>query len=304
VRPAVFLGLVTVDVIYGVDSVPSENEKSVAQWQEVLCGGPAANAAITYGFLGGTATLMSAVGTHPLCSVIRHDLERFQVSLHDFAPSSREVPPVSAVLVSQSTGARTVVSGHATRTPAPAEAVNVGILNSAALLLVDGHQIACSIRAAAQARALGIPVVLDGGSWKDGTDELLPLVQYAICSEHFAPPGNASASDAIAYLLDRGPEAVAITRGPGPITWATRGDKGEIAPPRVVAVDTTGAGDIFHGAFCYQLVLGNPFPGALAFAAKVASYSCRFPGTRSWMATWPRDNPSWNNSIDIHSRRG
>lgn len=286
---AVFLGLSTVDVIYGVEHVPAENQKSVAHWQQVLCGGPAANAAITYAFLGGTATLVSAVGTHPLGALIRHELEHFRVSLQDIATASMEIPPVSAILVNSSNGARTVVSGHATRTQVPGDAVDLSVLNGAALLLVDGHQIGCGIKAASRAREMGIPVVLDGGSWKDGTDELLTYVQYAICSEHFRPPGITSADDVIAYLLDHGPQAVAITRGPHPITWATDGDQGEISPPRVAAVDTMGAGDILHGAFCYQLMRGLPFISALAFAADVASYSCRFPGTRSWMDTWPPD---------------
>lgn len=286
--PAVFLGLATVDIIYGVERVPAENEKSVAWRQEVWCGGPAANAAIAYAFLGGTASLVSAVGTHPLASVIRHEVERFRIALQDIAPSSTEMPPVSSVLVNRTTGARTVISGHATRVQVPAEAVDLRVLAGAALLLVDGHQIASGIRAAARARALGIPVVFDGGSWKDRADELLAHVQYAICSEHFRPPDVTTTGDVIPYLLDRGPEAVAITRGANPIRWATHGGQGEISPPGVSAVDTTGAGDVFHGAFCQQLASGTPFVDALTFAAGVAAYSCRFQGTRSWMDTWPR----------------
>src|SRR5579872_2062952 len=93
---AAFLGLATVDITYAVERVPFENEKFVARSQEVLCGGPAANAAITYAYLGGIATLVSAVGTHPLASVIRHEVDRFRISLQDIAPSSAEMPPVSS----------------------------------------------------------------------------------------------------------------------------------------------------------------------------------------------------------------
>lgn len=287
-RPAVFLGLATVDVIYGIESIPAENEKSVAVRQEVLCGGPAANASITYAFLGGTAALVSAMGTHPLASVIRHELEHFRVALQDIAPSSPEIPSVSSILVNQRSGTRTVVSGHATRTQGAADFVDLHILDGAALLLVDGHQMACAIRAAAQARAQGIPVVFDGGSWKDGTDKLLAHVQYAVCSERFRPPGITSTGSVITYLLDHGPEAVAITRGADPILWATHRGQGEVSPPCVYAVDTTGAGDIFHGAFCHQLALGAPFVDALTDAAGVAAYSCRFAGTRAWMGEWAR----------------
>jgi sugar/nucleoside kinase (ribokinase family) len=283
--PGAFIGLATVDVVYAVGSAPSENEKSIARRQEIF-GGPAANAAIIYAFLRGSATLVSAVGSHPLAEVIRRELEHFWVSLQDLTPTSTEIPPVSSILVSERTGARTVISGHAARKQVPAEAVDLGVLRNAAVLLVDGHQMDCGIRAAAQAKAQAIPVVFDGGSWKDGADKLLAQTQIAICSEQFRPPGTTSPSEVVAYLLDHGPEAVAITRGASPIIWATHRQTGELVPPGTSAVDTLGAGDIFHGAFCHRLVSGALFSDALAFAAEVAAYSCRFFGSRSWMNTW------------------
>ena len=194
---AVFVGLTTIDLNYGLDGFPGENEKWAARSQEVHCGGPATNAAITYAFLGGTATLASAIGTHPLCSIIRDELEQFGIALQDIAPASAEVPAVSSVLVNLRNGTRTVASGHATRTQVPSEALACRVLDGVALLLVDGHQMACGIRAAAEAKARGIPVVLDCGSWKESMEELLAHVQYAICSEHFTPPGIRSGHETV-----------------------------------------------------------------------------------------------------------
>lgn len=290
-RSAVFVGLATVDVIYEVDSLPRENEKSVARRQEIFCGGTAANAAITCAFLGESATLVSSVGAHPFANVIRGELQHFRVSLRDLAPSSPEIPPVSSILVTPGTGARTVISGHAARKQVPAGALDTCVLKNASVLLVDGHQIGCAIGAAAHAQSLAIPVVFDGGSWKDRTDQLLAHTRIAICSENFWPPETTAAPDVIRYLLDHGPEAVAITRGANAIIWATHDRSGELSPPLVSAVDTLGAGDIFHGAFCHRLVNGAPFPDALAFAAEVAACSCRFFGPRSWMDRWDRRNP-------------
>jgi sugar/nucleoside kinase (ribokinase family) len=284
--PAVFLGLATVDFIYAVESIPRENQKLVAHRQEILCGGPAANAAIACAFLGGPATLVSAVGAHPLASVIREELEQFHIPLMDLDPSSAEMPPVSSILVSQGSGNRTVISGHATRKQAPREAFDAAVLKNAALLMVDGHQMSCAIRAAAEAKAVGIPVVLDGGSWKDQTDKLLAHTRAVICSEDFRPPGTENVRNVIAYLLDHGVEAAAITRGAKPVLWATRQEEGEVTVPVIAAVDTLGAGDIFHGAFCHRAMKGASFVDSLKFAVEVAAYSCQSFGTRAWMECW------------------
>jgi sugar/nucleoside kinase (ribokinase family) len=237
----VFLGLATVDVVYAVENAPRENKKTVARRQEVLCGGPAANAAITCGFLGGSATLVSAVGEHPLASVIRDELQRYRIPLMDLDPDSGEMPPVSSILVNEGSGNRTVISGHATRKQVSGSSFDVAVLKNAALLMVDGHQMSCAIRAATAATAQGISVVLDGGSWKDGTDALLARTQVAICAEDFRPPGTSDTQDVIAYVLDQGVEAVAITRGDKPIMWARSDGGGEVSVPRVTAVDTLGA---------------------------------------------------------------
>jgi sugar/nucleoside kinase (ribokinase family) len=281
----VFLGLATVDLIYEVESVPHENQKCVAQRQEIACGGPAANAAVASAFLGANATLISSVGAHPLAGVIQRELQHFRVSLLDVAPCSAEVPPLSSILVSQSTGARTVISGHATRKQVSPDALHGSSLDGADLLLVDGHQPACAIKAASLAKSKRIPVVFDGGSWKARTDELLAHTQIAICSEDFRPPGTNAASDTLDYVLSRGPESAVITRGSNSILWATRQHRGEIHPPRITPVDTLGAGDIFHGAFCFQFAEGSGLVEALTFAAEVAAHSCKSFGTRSWMKT-------------------
>jgi len=85
------------------------------------------------------------------------------------------------------------------------------------------------------------------------------------------------------YGIDRG----AVTNGAGPIEYWSDDDKGTIAVPEVSAIDTLGAGDIFHGAFCYFFRRDRDFPQALADAAEVAAASCTRFGTRSWLAEGP-----------------
>ena len=146
---------------------------------------------------------------------------------------------------------------------------------------------ACQVWSRA-ARARGIRVVLDGGSWKEGTEELLQSIDTAICSADFMPPGCSAADDLFKHLKDCGVTNIAITNGAEPVRFVSGAASGIVLVPQVPLVDTMGAGDIFHGAFCYHASIGRGFVEALREAASVAAEYCRFHGTRGWMDTVTR----------------
>ncbi|HUI84551.1 MAG TPA: PfkB family carbohydrate kinase [Candidatus Binatia bacterium] len=284
----VFVGLATVDLSYVVGKMPRRNEKISVAGQQIAAGGPSANAAVTFAFLGGNATLVTGVGAHPLASVIREDLERFSVRLHDLAPGREEPPPVSSILVLRHRGERTVVSANAAVfSPLKAE-FHPRWLQGVSVMQVDGHYMPLCIAAARLAHGHGIPVVLDSGSWKEGMDELLRFLDIVICSADFRPPGCRSEADVLDFLSERKIPRIAITRGASPLRFLDRGKRGEIPVEKVRPADTLGAGDIFHGAFCYYICRpGYSFRDSLKAAARVAAFSCRYLGTRSWMEAFP-----------------
>ncbi len=284
-RPqGLFVGLATVDISYTVDEIPDRDQKISVAAQSVSAGGPSANAAATFAFLGGRATLVTAVGSHPLGAIIRSDLDRFAIVLHDFVHRRQDPPPVSSILVLRGTGERTVVSANAAVfSPIDAE-FNPRWLNGVSIVQVDGHYMPLCIAAARAAHQRGIPVVLDSGSWKRGMAGLLPFIDIAICSDDYRPPGCLSADDVFRFLARRGIPQVAITHGAGSIRFLDHGESGQIAVRKIRPVDTLGAGDIVHGAFCYYTSQpGQSFRQSLAAAAQVATFSCRYRGTRSWM---------------------
>ena len=151
-------------------------------------------------------------------------------------------------------------------------------------MLMDGHQIPVSLAIAQQ--ATNIPTVLDGGSWKPGLESTF----FPISITPFAPPTSIPPAVRISpiytveYLkqtLPRPTAHIAITQGNQPILYW--GDtEGSVPVPQIAPVDTLGAGDIFHGAFCH-FILHSDFPQALAQAAQVASTACQCFGTRAWM---------------------
>ena len=256
-------GLTTLDVIHRVERLPGPDEKVQAESALVEFGGPAANAAYTAKVLGADVTLLSAIGHGPVAAVVRAQLRDAGIDLVDVAEPGWDVP-VSAVTV---TGAhRCVVSRNAVG--APLAALPGDALTGCRALLVDGHHLDLCIAAAEQARASGIPVLFDGGSWKPGLERLLDLVDVAVLSADF-PAG-----------VDWGGRPVAVSRGPEPIVL---GDV-EIQVPVVDVVDTVGAGDVLHGALLVALARGEDLPAALPGAAAVASESCRYPGAHAWAA--------------------
>jgi sugar/nucleoside kinase (ribokinase family) len=291
-----FVGLTTLDLMYGVAGLPQANEKQVATDLAIAAGGPATNAAVAFRHLGNQAVLLSAVGQHPLVELVRSDLGAQQVELRDLASARTEPPPLSSILVTQSTGDRAVVSRNAVDLQVSAEQFGaIGLasihLETMDIILVDGHQMAVSVAIAQRARQCNIPVVLDGGSWKPGLEALLPWIDYAICSANFLPPGCTTTSEVLPYLMQslngagrsglRSP-CLAITHGGQPIEYVQSGQFGKVSVPVIQPVDTLGAGDIFHGAFCHA-ILQTSFVDALQQAAAIAALSCQSFGTREWL---------------------
>jgi sugar/nucleoside kinase (ribokinase family) len=268
-----FVGLVTLDLIYLADAPPHANQKIVAQETTIAAGGPATNAAIAFQHLGNTSTLLSPVGSHPICHLIRSDLSAIDVV--DLDRDRQNSPPVSSIIVSKATGDRAVICLNSVRSQISPDCISPSILEKVDIILIDGHQMAISEKIAKLAQGK-IPIVIDAGSWKPGFDQIFPYVDYAICSANFQPPVEHSVFD---YLYRYGIENIAITQGGNAIEVFNHPN---ITVPQVNVIDTLGAGDIFHGAFCH-FILKHDFPTALAQAAKVASHSCEFFGTRQWM---------------------
>ncbi len=297
-----FIGLSTVDIVHYVDRDPEPNEKAAALSTRVFCGGPAANAAITFAKLGGHAELISWVGSHPLAAVIKGELANYGVVLHDLAEaavSQRSEPPVTAsVVVNVANGNRTVVGQkpqqrQPLRTALPEPSIRSDVV------LIDSYFNAEARSLVAEAQSSRAPVVLDGGSWKESLPDVLPFVDYAICSERFRAPGCDSPHATARFLFEREVPAVAFTRGERPILLFERHareaqddnrhgfhsiDAREVPVPAVAAVrDTLAAGDIFHGAFCYHLVRdGGNLDALLIRAAEIAARSVEVYGPRDW----------------------
>ncbi|MGB3295330.1 MAG: PfkB family carbohydrate kinase [Phormidesmis sp.] len=280
-----FVGMTTLDCIYQAERPPRANEKVVASKSLLVAGGPATNAAVAFAQLGASlghrATLASVLGVHPLTTLLREDLQSQGVILADLDPDRLAPPPVSSIVVSAGTGDRAVIARSADHTTLEAPRLSSDTLAGIDIILIDGHQMAVGAQIAQVAKAKQIPVVVDAGSWKPDFETVLASADVVIASANFFPPGCTTAQDVLAYLTSLGVTQIAITRGAEAVIYASADERGEIEVPQVRAVDTLGAGDIFHGAFCH-FYLTHTFEQALLKASRSASFACQYWGTRDW----------------------
>jgi sugar/nucleoside kinase (ribokinase family) len=291
-------GVAVLDVQQTVERIPGPDEKLVANDLLVASGGPATNAAVTAAALGVGVRLVTRIGDSPLGTLISADLAAHGVDVVDRAGPLHQ-PAVSTVLVTRGTGQRAVVSVNAShhsaagRDPGPDEADwATAFVDGMDAVLVDGHHLDLALQLAEAARAAGVPVLLDGGSWKPGLERLLAFVDIALISSDLSVPADMAGSagrpgnDVLATVRALGPPLVAQSRGPLPIGVLTGAGRAEIPVPHVEVVDTLGAGDVLHGALSVWLAVrgtGDLHDG-LAWAARIAADSCTAAGARGWLA--------------------
>lgn len=277
-----FLGLTTIDIFNTVAQHPTPNQKIKTERQDVCAGGPAANAAVAFAAFGHDTHLCCGLGFHPTAEAGRADLKKHGVSLHECSAIPNQLPVISSILINTSSADRCVIYADPSKHKLSPDFDYQNLTNECSVLLFDGFYPEQALSLAQIAKDKGIPTVLDGGSWKEGLEQLLPFIDYAICSDDFYPPGCLNSEDTLALLSRTVRQGIAISRGADSIIGCLDGQTQHIIPPEIEAVDTLGAGDILHGAFCHYII-AHPFMKSLQLASKIASLSCCHHGTREWI---------------------
>ncbi len=266
------IGHACLDLALGVMEIPGADEKAVAHARAFSGGGPAATAACAIARLGGRACFAGRVGRDPAGDLVVRDFARFGVCAH--LVRTEDPTPVSAVFVRMRDGARTLVNHRPAARLAAADAPR-GV--QARVLLADGHEPEATLALLGTA-----PLVLDAGSLHEGTRRLAPKADVLAASERFAREfaGTDRPKDMLKALSETAPR-VCITFGARGLVWAEEGRTGAMPAWRVEAVDTTGAGDVFHGALALALARGAGFVPALRYASAAAAIACTGFGARA-----------------------
>jgi sulfofructose kinase len=314
------VGYTAADFLGTVPHFPRPNTKLELTTFRREGGGPTATAMVTVARLGGSACFIGKMGDDDLGSYMRRELEREGVDTSSVRIEGGASSQLAIIMVDATSGDRTILWTRGTLAHLKPEEIERDWITAGKVLHLDTHELPVARQAAGWAREARMKVVVDAGTPREGTEDLVPLVDYLICSERFPRDftGIENPLDAARKLLEMGPPVVVTTLGPRGAFAATKA--GELVSPgfMVPVVDTTGAGDVFHGAFSYGITQGWEIPRTLDFANAAAALKCRALGGRqgiprreevdSFLASGPDRIPSslprqWGRNVRRVKRR-
>ncbi|GAA1310324.1 permease [Planotetraspora silvatica] len=267
------LGCVAVDDFLYTESPAVAGEKARVIGRRRQIGGLTALALQAAARLGSTCSFEGLLGSHDEWAFVDEELAELGVTT-SFAPRREDVHPVLSTIAVAPSGERTIFFDDSS--PAgPDDTPDLSRVGECAVLLLDGHGVPGAIVAAEFARNRGIPIVADCETIQHPRSrELLDLVDHLILPAAFAMAvtGTSSPSDAAEGL--GGPERTlaAVTDGANGLFHSAGGDPARHMPAfPVEAIDTTGCGDVFHGAYASAIARGVAPLDSLRFASAAAA---------------------------------
>lgn len=290
---ALFIGQTYIDITFLADTLPTGDEKTVAQDYAVSFGGNAVTAAFCCAKLGIVPDLLTSVADDWLGRMFIDMAAKYGIPVHH-----RKVAGSSLSFVMPRGSQRAIVRCRDDRYKHPFPPLD---LTGCRALHVDGHQPDAAIHYAKACREAGILTSLDGGGLRVNTHELLEYIDVAVVAERLCEQMQLAPREMLGYLRSRGCRIGGVTMGANGMLYY-QGDSDirlmpALAVPDECVVDTNGAGDIFHGAYIYAY-LTNPF-GAwddhFRFARAAATHAIQHLGNEASL-------PSLGDITAIHTR--
>ncbi len=278
------VGLSCLDHVWAVERFPPVASRTEARAYQVQGGGPAATAAVAAARLGARAALVALHGDDEAGQRALAELRRYGVDVSACATRAGAASFVSGVLVGPS-GERWIFPYRGRGLDDDASCLDGVDVAGAGVVLIDLRHPRVCVAAAQAARAAGVPVVADYGNLRG--------FEHASLADHLLV-----AQECAADLLGRDDPEAALERlrsRPGQVVGVTLGADGVVADDgarrvrvpafEVPVADTTGAGDVFHGAYAVAVARGWELKPALAFASAAAALACTVFGSRSGVPT-------------------
>jgi sugar/nucleoside kinase (ribokinase family) len=280
---ALFIGHTYIDVTFLTDRMPTGDEKHVASDYAVSFGGNAVTAAFCCAKLGILPDLISTVADDWLGRMFLDMAARYRISIH-----VRKVRTSSLSVIMPNNGKRAIVRGRDADYLHPFPVLD---LSGCRALHLDGHQPDAAIHYAKLCRERGIVTSLDGGGIRSNTHELLGFIDVAIVSERLCQQMNREPESMLDYLKSRGCRIGGVTLGERGLVWYDETGIVRTLPalslPPARVLDTSGAGDVFHGAYIFSY-LTNPaksWEEHFRFAQAASAFKIQHLGNEAGLPT-------------------
>jgi sugar/nucleoside kinase (ribokinase family) len=282
------IGLNATDTVILVPRMPGLGGKERLVRVLRQAGGQVATALVTCRRLGLRARYIGKLGDDDAGRFQLTSLRQERLDIRFVRVARRTPNQLAYILVDQATGERTVLWHRDARLALAPEEVPRRALEGARALHLDGCDVEACFQAARWAREARIPVVADLDTVYKRVEKLFPYVDYLIASTNFLPAvtGENDPFRVLEYMArEYGVRAPGMTLGRDGALLHWQG-RFLYSPGFVVeTVDTTGAGDVFHGAFVYGLLAGWEMARTLEFSNAMAALNCTKLGARGGIAT-------------------
>ena len=277
-------GLCTLDRLLLLEKFPAPNQKIRALQSRACGGGPVANAIYTLARLGWKTAFIGLVGDDIEGRIIRQEFLQAGVNIDNLKVQPGGRTPAAQIWVDAADGSRTVALDDLGIGNLNFNDLDLEILQSAKFLLLDGRDADFRLAISNLVHQAGGKVVYDLGSIRSRTEEILRSADIVIASETFARAFklNLQLEGVIREILSFGVETCVITLGERGWIWgdSNSADLGSGEAYKIKALDTTGAGDAFHGAFIHGLLNGWTTGKCAEFAGAAAALTCTILGGR------------------------
>ena len=278
------LGQCSLDYLTSIESYPKEDTKAEVSSFSSHGGGPVATALVALSRLGVKTYFSGVISDDGAGKEIRAGLKSEGVDTRALKVRPGGQSQKAFIVAAKNSATRNIFWQRPTVAPLGRKEVSPVLIKGKDFLLLDGLMPEASIAAATLAKEAGVPVMLDAGSLRPGIDELIQLSDVVVGSESFARAYGGGPVKALSALSNAGVKFATITLGAkGSVTRieTDAGPKRFKTPAfKVDAVDTTGAGDVFHGAYLYGLLHGWEAERTVIFASATAAMKCRKLGGR------------------------
>lgn len=282
------IGLNATDTLILVSHFPAYAGKAPIDAETLSPGGQVASALVTVAKLGKRVKYIGTVGDDERGRVQLASLNETGIDLSDVEVRANCANQTAYIIIDQSTGERTVFWARPDCLRLEPESITPEKIAGARMLHIDGHDTPAVEKAATIARGLGIPVSVDVDTIYHGFDRVLTQVDYLVASSEFPAQWTTERDPFRALEMIQNEykmKVAAMTLGAHGALARVDG-KFYYSPAFVVnCVDTTGAGDVFHGAFCYAVLVGMPMRETLDFANAMGALNCTRIGARGGIAT-------------------